>query len=364
MQLKIHSSLPDQVLSNIINNKNDYVIEPFLDPSWTNVWWKNIGKNEYNDIKYFIFNKDDTPVILIPLVVRKIFFLKIVEIAGGKVSDYLSPIFNKKYDFSEKDLKFINNEIFKYFDNYDLIFFRKQKKYLNYNNPLLYLDKPILGIHKSYGIRLDKFSKNKKIKKILSDNKRQKKKLGNLGDVNFITANNFDEKEKILKSMIEQKEDRYKKTNVWNMFKFNYYKNFYYDLIKSNFNFLKLHVSAIKVDKNYISTHFGFFDDKIFYYLMPSFDNVKYGSFSGGNILLENLINFTQSKNIEVFDFTIGNENYKKKWTNETNDLFDIILTISIFGKLAKIAILIAFFFKRIGIIDKLYKKIYKLLNK
>ena len=96
---------------------------------------------------------------------------------------------------------------------------------------------------------------------------------------------------------------------------------------------------------------------------MPSFDNIKFGSFSGGNILLENLINFTQSKYIQVFDFTIGNESYKRKWTNETNDLFDVILTISILGKVTKIAILFAFFCKRINIIDKLNKKIYKLLN-
>jgi len=363
MQLKIHSSFPDQVLYELINNKSDYLIEPFLDPSWTNVWWKNIGNKEYIDIKYFVFIKNDIPVMLIPIVHRKFFFLKIVEIAGGKVSDYLSPIFNKKYKFTDLDLRFIKNEILKYYRKYDLIFFRKQKKYLHHNNPLLNLDKPILGIHKSYNIQLNNFSKNKKIKKILSDNRRQKKKLSNLGSVDFIIANNIYEKEKILKSMIEQKEDRYKKTNVWNMFKSNNYKNFYYELIKSDFNFLKLHISAIKVDKSYISTHFGFFNYKTFYYLMPSFDNIKFGSFSGGNILLENLINFTQSKYIQVFDFTIGNESYKRKWTNETNDLFDVILTISILGKVTKIAILFAFFCKRINIIDKLYKKIYKLLN-
>ena len=97
---------------------------------------------------------------------------------------------------------------------------------------------------------------------------------------------------------------------------------------------------------------------------MPSFDNKKFRSYSGGNILLENLINYTQSKNINVFDFTIGNENYKKRWINETNNLFDVILTNSFFGRLSKFIILIIFFLKRINFIDKLYKKIYKLLNR
>ena len=363
MQLKIYPSFSNELITEIVKNKDDYIVEPFLDPEWINIWWKNIGINEYSKIKYFVFTKDDKPKIIIPLVTRKFLYLKLVEIAGGKVSDYLSPIFNKRYNFSQNDLNFISQEILKYFHDYDLVFFRKQKKYSNSSNPLLFLDKPILSLHKCYNIRFDKFSKNKKIKKIFNDNRRQIKKLANLGEVKFINANESDEKTKILETMIEQKEERYKQTNVWNMFGLDYYKNFYYDLIKSDFNFLKLHISAIKVGNDLISTHFGFVNNKIFYYLMPSFNNKKFKYYSGGNILLENLINYTQSKNIDVFDFTIGNENYKKKWTNETNDLFDVILVNSFFGKLSKIIILIIFFLKRINYVDKLYKKIYKLFN-
>jgi len=163
--------------------------------------------------------------------------------------------------------------------------------------------------------------------------------------------------------MIFQKEERYKNTNVWNMFGKNYYKDFYYSLVKSNFCFLNIHISAIKLGKKYISTHLGFFDDKTYYYLMPSFDSINFKLYSGGNILLENLIQFAQSKNLDVFDFTIGNESYKKKWTNQTTELFDIILTNSTYGKFAKFSILLIFFLKRVKFIDKIYKKIYKLLN-
>lgn len=364
MQLKIYPFFSNDLITEIINNKDDFIIEPFLDPEWINIWWKNIGIKEYNEIRYFVFSKDNRPKIILPLVTRKFLNLKIVEIAGGKISDYLSPIFNKKYEFSKDDLNFLSQEILKYYSEFDLVFFRKQKKYSNFSNPLLLLNKPILGLHNCYSIKFDKFSKNKTIKKILNDNRRQVKKLRNIGEVNFISANKIEEKKNILRIMIKQKEERYKQTNVWNMFELDYYKNFYYDLIKSDFNFLKLHISAIRVGDDLISTHFGFNDNKTFYYLMPSFDNKKFKSYSGGNILLENLINYTQSMNIDIFDFTIGNENYKKKWTNETNNLFEVILTNSFFGKLSKFLILIIFFLKRINIVDKFYKKIYKLLKK
>ena len=52
MQLKIHNSFSDELITEIVNNKDDYIIEPFLDPEWINIWWKNIGINEYNEINY------------------------------------------------------------------------------------------------------------------------------------------------------------------------------------------------------------------------------------------------------------------------------------------------------------------------
>ncbi len=364
MQLKTDTTFSKDYIKEIQNNRDDYLIEPFLDPVWINTWWKNIGINEYDEIKYLIFLKNNKPKIILPLVTRKIFNLKLVEMAGGKVSDYLSPIFDKRYKFTNEDIKFINQELFKNFKSYDLFFFRKQKNYQNYDNPLILLDKPILGLHKSYSIELNKFDLNKSIKKIFNDNKRQLKRLAAIGEVGFEVADDYKNKKEILEEMIAQKEQRYIKTNVWNMFASKHYKNFYKNLLNCDFDFVKLHVSAIKVDNNYISTHVGILDNKVFYYLMPSFDGKKFGLYSGGNILLENLINLSKFKNLEIFDFTIGGENYKKKWTNKTTDLFDVILTNSFSGKLARVIILVVFYLKKINIIDKLYKKLYKLINK
>ncbi len=363
MQLNIYSSLPDELIEEIINEKSNYIIEPFLDPLWTINWWKNIGKNEYDEFKYLNFIDDKDHKLIVPLVTKQYLGLKIIEIAGGKVSDYLSPIFHKDLELTQHNLNYIKKEIFKNFKNSDLIFFRKQKNYNLIQNPFLLLDKPIIGLHNSYSIIFDKFIENKKIKKIYNDNKRQLKRLNTINETSFTVANNYNQKLIIIKNMIFQKEDRYKNTKVWNMFEKNYYKDFYYSLIKSNFKFLNIHISAIKSGNKYISTHVGFYDNKTYYYLMPSFDGINFKLYSGGNILLENLIKFSQSKNIEVFDFTIGNERYKQKWSNETNKLFDIILSNSIYGKFAKISIMLIFFLKRIKFIDKIYKKIYKLIH-
>ena len=51
---KIETRLPKDGIykvTEIINEKSNYIIEPFLDPLWTINWWKNIGKNEYDEFK-------------------------------------------------------------------------------------------------------------------------------------------------------------------------------------------------------------------------------------------------------------------------------------------------------------------------
>ncbi len=363
MQLNIYPSLPDELINELLNEKNNYIIEPFLDPTWTINWWENIGKNEYDEIKYLNFIDDNNHKLIVPLVSRKYLRLKIIEVAGGKVSDYLSPIFHKDFELTNYNLNYIKKEIFNNFKNSDLIFFRKQKKYNLIQNPFLLMEKPTKGLHKAYSVVFDKFIENKKIKKIYNDNKRQLKRLNNIDKTSFVEASDFDQKKIILKNMILQKENRYKYTNVWNMFEKHYYKDFYFSLIKSNFKFLNTHISAIKVGNNFISTHVGFYDDNTYFYLMPSFDGDNFKLYSGGNILLEHLVKFAQSRNIDVFDFTIGNEKYKQKWSNETNELFDVISSNSIYGKFAKLFILLIFYLKRIKFIDKIYKKIYKIFH-
>ena len=328
MQLKIYESIPIEIIQKLKDKKNEYIVEPFLDPSWTETWWKNIGNFDYTELRYFIFSVNNEPILILPLVKKKFYFIRYIEVAGGIVSDYLTPIFKKKYKFSKDDFIFMSSEILRYFKKCDFLFFRKQKNSYNYTNPLFLFTKPIMGLHKSYNINFQKFPQNVKIKKIISDNNRQLRRLSNFGKTQYVEAQNYNIKKKILKTLIQQKEQRYIKTKVWNMFKKENYKNFYFDFLNIDFNFFKIHISAIELNNNYISTHLGIQNDKNYFYLMPSFNSDSFQKFSTGNILLEKLVNYSKLNKLEVFDFTIGGENYKKKWINNSIDLYDLIIQI------------------------------------
>ena len=54
--------------------------------------------------------------------------------------------------------------------------------------------------------------------------------------------------------------------------------------------------------------------------------------FSPGRILLYNLVKWSSNNNIKKFDLTIGDEAYKKEWTNSKINLYDFYDAKSLVG--------------------------------
>ena len=365
MQLKIFDDLPHDIILFLKDNNHNYSIEPFMDPKWLNIWWKNIGFREYESIRFFVFYKNNLPSLIIPLV-KKIFLrINFVEIAGGKVSDYLNPIYNIQDNFSSDELSFIKTEIKKYFNKSDFLFFKKQIINSKKDNPILKLGKAYVNYYKRYSIDLNLIDKNRKLKKILNDNKRQIKRLKKkFNDFNFLVCDNNEQKKKFIEVMIMQKEKKYIHSKVWNMFEYKFYKDFYREVGLSNLYFANIHISSIKILDKHLSVHFGLYTNKKFYYLMPSYDYSNFAIYSPGNILLENLINFSKNVVSDFFDFTIGDEKYKKRWSNREDNIYNVIVPITLKGLLIKYIILLFFFLKKNKFISKFYSLILSIIRK
>ena len=101
---------------------------------------------------------------------------------------------------------------------------------------------------------------------------------------------------------------------------FNYEKNkiFYNELIKNlaDKNFLDFKI--LKQNDTVMAAHFGFIQNKTYYYYKPTY-NVNYSKFSPGNILLQSLIESSINEGFEIFDFGTGSEIYKKRFSNKVS---------------------------------------------
>ena len=75
-------------------------------------------------------------------------------------------------------------------------------------------------------------------------------------------------------------------------------------------------------DEKILSVHWGVVYKNIFYHLMPSISQNEFMKYAPGRLLLFNLIQWSIDNKIYKFDFTIGDEGYKRDWTKENNFLY------------------------------------------
>ena len=333
-KILIHNSFNEDVKKQWLEleKRNKSTITIFQTFRWQYNWYKFIG-NKNGSTVIFIITKNNNPncKLIIPMFLKKTYFLNILEFSGYPFSDFNLAIIDKDYDsldienifeiLSKK--KILNKKI-------DLINLINQPEEINNNRNLFFdLNSFIKSqIIQSYKIKTDMYDEinildQNKLKFLKQDFIRIEKKIS---DLKFIVSSDHNEKNMIIDYIISKKSEQYIRSNSWNLFREDNYINFLKSFLKDN----ELHISFLKINNKIVSAHYGFIYERVFYYIFPVYDyNFKY--LSPGNLLLYRLIN-SEKKRISFFDFTIGDEIYKKKWSNYTIKTSNNVKIISLAG--------------------------------
>ena len=178
-------------------------------------------------------------------------------------------------------------------------------------------------------------------------NLRKKKLLKKLGIVRFKIVTNENEKNKYIEELIKQKNARLSSLGIKDIFKLedlNFYKNFE----RKKLSKIKTHLSALSLNNELIAIHWGIIYNRRFYYLLLSMkeDNLK--KYSPGRLLISLLIRLSIAKKMQIFDFTLGDEGYKKSWANRSSALHNYIQLSSLRGLILYILIKIKLILKLI----------------
>jgi len=274
------------------------------------------------NINIVVVYEKNKPIAIFPLEIKRYNQIKILQWIGTNQSDYCCPVVNNKKFVNERDFKKIWNKILDVIKDYDIIFLNKQPEYIEQTlNPFAVF---IQNTHYSiiYQIKLV-FSENDYLslvenKKFSSELRRTKKKLLEKYKVMFKTL--FLAKQKDLIEKILLKKNSYLKkkkiSNSVNESLIDFYKKLS-DLCPE-----KLVAGLIQVDGKTIAASIGIIENKRFYYLVPVIFYEEFNSFSPGKILINYLINWTIKNDLKVFDFGIGEETYKKYWSNYSTRIF------------------------------------------
>jgi CelD/BcsL family acetyltransferase involved in cellulose biosynthesis len=100
----------------------------------------------------------------------------------------------------------------------------------------------------------------------------------------------------------------------------------FYELIIETFDPAgPLRFSVLEIAGRAVAYHFGFEFDGAFLYYKPTFD-IDYWDYSLGDVLLGRLLDYFRQRGLRRFDFTIGDEAYKNRFTNREVPCYSIHL--------------------------------------
>jgi len=305
---------------------------PFQNYDFLRIWYENIGVAEnISPLFVSVKKQDGVNLLFMPFGVRKLNFLHKLEWLGLGLCDYGAPILHKNFSKLCSPIEFskIWLAIKEKLENIDLIKLENQPLLIgNQLNPFIPLSKDSL-ITRAYCASLPKdwsdFIQIEPRKKITSDSLRQQKRLNNSGLLTINIVDNENEIKNILDELIKQKEFQYHQSGAFNIFSKTGYRKFYLDTCIELIPKGIVQLSAIRIDQEIIACHWGLIYQNRYYFLMPSYRRDEWAKYSPGRILMEYLIKWAIENQIKEFDFTVGNEPYKKSWSTQEDRLYELV---------------------------------------
>ena len=301
---------------------NPYIFQRY---SWNEYWYK-IFENVVN-LHIVAVSKNNTPIAIFPFCTNTKGIIKKLRFIGYGQSDYQTPILTKGTNISSDILEQVFSRIK---SKYDVILLENIPQKIKSEKNLFVDIIPVTKHGVAYSADLpDNYQRYESSlkKSFRGDNRRNEKKLKLRGILQFknIIGNVSDhsEHDEMINIALEQKQRRLKNHYGNSLLENKNVQEFYkksFLLIDPNY---KLDFMVLKVDDTILATHWGFYDKDTYYYLFPTMEGREWYKYSCGKILNNHLIKQAIAKQLTRFDFTIGDEQYKKNWCNLDMELYN-----------------------------------------
>ena len=322
-----------EILWMALENTSDHFC--FQTFQWQKCWFEYVGRQnpKLTPLILVIFNLE-TPVALFSMCVSNYYGARVLQFLGGDQNDYNIPLVSKEYA-SVHWLRKIWVLAKTNAPPYDLRWLRRVPSHTPFVNL------PDLQWRENGHAHSARFPENwndflnRIPNKIRADTKRQINRLEREGDIVWHINPTGSTATRVINALIQQKQERYRATGAVDKLAAQDTQNFYRFLTGSIGLSGRMELSALEISEEIIAVHWGCIYRDTYYWLMPSYAAGSWGKFSPGRILQEYIMKSAFDRGIRRFDFTVGDEPYKKLWCNETYVLMDELKLSTLRGIIA-----------------------------
>jgi CelD/BcsL family acetyltransferase involved in cellulose biosynthesis len=331
----------------------------FQNFDWLATWQRLIGVR--NGVRPAIVVGHDgtgTILFLLPLAVRSAGFARELTWLGSELCDYNAPLlaatFSARID-AKCFMALWATIAHGLQDNprlhYDFINLEKMPETVGaQQNPMRYLG----GTMTPSGAYLthltgdwETFYVAKRSSATRRRDRTKRKRLGELGEVKFVNPASDSETLRTLDTLMAQKARSFAHMGVANLFAKPGHAEFYRTLATDPATRHLVHVSRLDVGATAAAVNLGLIYRDCYYHLLASYDDGDVSRFGPGAAHLHDLLHYAIDRGLHIFDFTIGDERYKRDWCDTELKLYDYIAPATWRGALVAMPMLAALLLKR-----------------
>jgi CelD/BcsL family acetyltransferase involved in cellulose biosynthesis len=313
---------------------------------WLSTWQRHIG-TLHGVMPAIVVGRDSggAMLFLLPLSISTTSFARELTWLGSDLCDYnaplLAPAFFGRFE-RERFLK-VWADITRAVQNhprlgFDLINLSKMPEMVGAQpNPMLYLGGTI-NPSGAYLTHLngdwEAFYTAKRSSSTRRRDRTKRKKLSEFGEVKLINPASEADIAGTLDTLMAQKTRSFARMGVGNLFGKPGHADFYRAIAGGPADKTLVHVSRLDVGTTPAAINLALTWRGRYYHLLASYDDGEVSRFGPGAAHLHDLMQYAIEHGFKIFDFTIGDERYKRDWCDTELKLFDFIAAANWRGQL------------------------------
>jgi CelD/BcsL family acetyltransferase involved in cellulose biosynthesis len=288
------------------------------------------------------FDGAEEILFILPFCVTKRLGRRHLEWLGAEHADYNCGLFDREFLANRGGTQLTEAVTALLSDRADLCDFRRQPEALDgLPNPFASFS-ALRHCHTSHETHLGTSFESYYLSKRDSSSRRHDrgklKRLEALGDVRVKTDLTSAETERAMAVLFEEKERNLGERGAGGFFRSDAVKRFYLKLADRPHPDGPCHLATVECGGEIVAVNWGLVHGKRYYYVMHAFASQSPAArFSPGRLLLHGLMQWCIGSGIEIFDFTIGDEAFKRQWCEVSAPLSDSVAALN--GRGAALAV-------------------------
>ena len=164
--------------------------------------------------------------------------------------------------------------------------------------------------------------------------RKQLKHLAEYGEIRFVDVQEQTEIARTLETLIGQKERAFARMGVDNFLAWPGYGEFFRDVATDPATRDLIHVSRLDVGSGVAAANLGLRFRGCYYLILSSYHDGDLARFGPGRAHLHELLRYAIDCGFRRFDFTIGDEPYKRDWSDLELKLHDHLAAVTLRGRI------------------------------